>query len=93
MTAEAIALRFELVQDECCSLCNPVRFADYEQACVRVHRDDLPQGAFYVCLPCVEMLRRAVRGEPSTLVLPAEISRFMHELVRRYGTKPDGTIH
>ncbi len=91
MTTEAIALRFELVADECCSLCNPVRLADYEQPCVRVRRHDCPQAAFHFCLSCVDLLVRGGRGEPSIRVLPLEVSRFMRELLRQ--CSPDEPIH
>ena len=93
MKGEGIALRFEQVQEGCCSLCNPVQLADYEQPCVRVARHDQPLGGFCICLGCIERLALGARGEPSILVLSAEVSLFMRELMRQCGGNPDDTIH
>ena len=90
---EPIVLHFALAPDECCSLCNPVRLADYERPCVCVHHQDCPRGAFFICLPCIVLLGRGARGEPATLALPLEVSRFMRELLRQSGIDPDETIH
>lgn len=56
MTEEPLPLEYELEPDQCCTLCNPLSFADFETTCVAVRRAG--GNRVYVCVDCVRLMKR-----------------------------------
>ena len=75
-------LEFERHSDQCCQLCNPLSYADFETTCIAVRR---PGGnRLYVCRECVTLMARAARTGKTQSNGQVRAS-IQASLERRYG--------